>query len=159
MFFGIVLLGLLHGLCIMPVYLSLMCWRPAVIRPRSVRDNAEKVNDGLYLESIESEEEVGANSRTALPLSGLCVEETREPKNAEQASQKNADGKNGEIRIQNDAVANDDKKDVGENKQDNAVINEPELNEDKFNRVKNLLREVQNKQSPIQMTRPQSSAC
>ena len=105
MFFGIVVLGLPHGLCIMPVYLSIMCWSPAVIRPRSVSDSAEKVNDGLDLESIESEEEVGANDYTALPLS-----------------------------IQNDAVAIDDKKDVGENKQDNPVITEPDLNEDKLNR-------------------------
>ena len=36
MFLGIVILGLLHGLCILPVYLSLLCWRPAVVRPRSV---------------------------------------------------------------------------------------------------------------------------
>ena len=132
MFFGIVVLGLLHGLCIMPVYLSLMCWRPTVIRPPSVSDSAEKVNDGLHLESIESEQKVVVNDLTALPLSGGCVEETREPNNAEQATQKDAGGRNGEIGIQNDAVAIDDEKDVGENKQDNAVINEPELNEDKI---------------------------
>ena len=34
MFLGIVILGLLHGLCILPVYLSLLCWRPAVVRPQ-----------------------------------------------------------------------------------------------------------------------------
>lgn len=34
MFFGIVVLDLVHGLCILPVHLSLLCWRPAVgIRP------------------------------------------------------------------------------------------------------------------------------
>ena len=108
MFFGIVVLGLLHGLCIMPVYLSLMRWRPAVIRPPSVTESPEKVNDDLFLESIESEEKVVANHLTALPLSGDCVEETREPNNTEQATQKDADGKNGEIGIQNDAVAIDD---------------------------------------------------
>ena len=42
MFFGIVVLGLLHGLCIMPVQLSLLCWRPAIIRPSSVGDSTEK---------------------------------------------------------------------------------------------------------------------
>ena len=108
MFFGIVVLGLLHGLCIMPVYLSLMRWRPAFIRPPSVSESPEKVNDDLFLESIESEEKFVANHLTALPLSGDCVEETREPNNAEQATQKDADGKNGEIGIQNDAVAIDD---------------------------------------------------
>ena len=45
MFFGIVGFGLLHGLCIMPVYLSLLCWRPAVIRPPSVRVSAERLNN------------------------------------------------------------------------------------------------------------------
>ncbi|PFX12475.1 Patched domain-containing protein 3 [Stylophora pistillata] len=38
MFLGIVVLGLLHGLCILPVHLSLLCWRPTVVRPPAVRD-------------------------------------------------------------------------------------------------------------------------
>ena len=42
MFFGIVVLGLLHGLCIMPVHLSLLCWEPAITRPSSVGDSTEK---------------------------------------------------------------------------------------------------------------------
>ena len=42
MFFGIVVLGLLHGLCIMPVHLSLLCWRPAIARPPSVGDSTDK---------------------------------------------------------------------------------------------------------------------
>ena len=118
----------------MPVYLSLMCWRPAVIRPHSVSDSAQKVNNGLHLESIGSEEKVGANDVTALPFSGGSVEETLEPNNAKQTTQKDADRKNGEIGIQNDAVAIDDEKDVGENKQDNTIVNVPELNEDKVKR-------------------------
>ena len=84
----------------MPVYLSLMCWRSAVIRSPSVSDSAEKENDGLHFEPIESEEKVGANNVTALPLSGGCVEENREPNNAEQATQMDPDRKNSEIGIQ-----------------------------------------------------------
>ena len=64
MFFGIVVFGLLHGLCILPVYLSLLCWRPAIIRHPSVRVSAERLNsrdhkDGsngdLHLASIGNE--------------------------------------------------------------------------------------------------------
>ena len=131
MFFGIVVLGLLHGLCIMPVYLSLMCWRPAVNRPPSVSDSAEKVNDDLQLESIGNEEKVGANDLKSSHLSGGCVEETLKPNNAEQATQNGEDGKDSEIGIQNNAVTSDDEKDIEENKQDNTIISEPELSEDK----------------------------
>lgn len=59
MFLGIVVFGLLHGLCILPVHLSLLCWRPAVIRSlHSVRvSSAEKRsyggrNRGLQLEDV-----------------------------------------------------------------------------------------------------------
>ena len=64
MFLGIIVFGLLHGLCIMPVYLSLLCWRPAIIRHPSVRVSAERLNirdhkDGsngdLHLASIGNE--------------------------------------------------------------------------------------------------------
>ena len=64
MFFGIVMLGLLHGLCIMPVYLSLLCWRPALIRRPSVMDTSEKLgstdttdnitNSNGFLEAVKS---------------------------------------------------------------------------------------------------------
>ena len=46
MFLGIVLFGLLHGLCILPVYLSLFCWRPAVTRSPSGRVSVESLEDG-----------------------------------------------------------------------------------------------------------------
>ena len=44
MFLGIVLFGLLHGLCILPVYLSLFCWRPAVTRLLPGRVSAESLD-------------------------------------------------------------------------------------------------------------------
>ena len=43
MFLGIVLFGLLHGLCILPVYLSLFCWRRAVTKPHSGRVSVESL--------------------------------------------------------------------------------------------------------------------
>ena len=52
MFLGIVLFGLLHGLCILPVYLSLFCWRPAVTRPLSGRVSVESLED----EAADNEE-------------------------------------------------------------------------------------------------------
>ena len=36
--------SVLHGLCVMPVYLSLLCWSPAVITPLSVRISAERMS-------------------------------------------------------------------------------------------------------------------
>ena len=52
MFFGIVMLGLLHGLCIMPVYLSLLCWRPALIRRPSVTDTSERLGSTVMTDNI-----------------------------------------------------------------------------------------------------------
>ena len=151
----------------MPVYLSLMCWRPAVIRPPSVSDSTEKVNDGLHLESIGSEEKVGANGLTALSLSKGCVKEMQEKDNAKQATQKDAYGKNGEIGIQNDAVAIDDEKDVEENKQDNTIISEPELNEDKVENSEELAQGASEKTdtntndeatNPVPVSKPEQSS-
>lgn len=45
MFLGIVLFGLFHGLCILPVCLSLFCWRPAVTRSQSGRVSVESLED------------------------------------------------------------------------------------------------------------------
>lgn len=54
MFLGIVLFGLLHGLCILPVYLSLFCWRPAVSKPPSVGSNDDVSVDRLQADGGEN---------------------------------------------------------------------------------------------------------
>ena len=91
MFFGIVVFGLLHGLCIMPVYLSLLCWRPAVFRPPSVSDSTEKLsnfgkrgreNGSLRLRQIGSED----------PVDETFKEEPSMPNRNEQSNQKEKDG-------------------------------------------------------------------
>ena len=43
MFLGIVGFGLIHGLCILPVYMSLLCWKPSVTTFPSVRVSAERL--------------------------------------------------------------------------------------------------------------------
>lgn len=100
----------------MPVYLSLMCWRPAVIRPPSVRDSAEKLSSGLQLESVGSKEKGSAADSTDSPSTGDFEEEANEPK------QNGEDGKDSaqhlvtaEIGIQNKALTTDDEKEAEAN--------------------------------------------
>ncbi|PFX34181.1 Patched domain-containing protein 3 [Stylophora pistillata] len=102
MFFGIVVLGLLHGLCILPVYMSLMCWKPNAVEPSSIGDGAEEITGevvqhkdshvfgiDLQLTSVENGEEIPTHQKTAL---GLPEDGTR----AQQI------GKNGEGSTQRD---------------------------------------------------------
>ena len=49
MFLGIVGLGLIHGLCILPVYMSLLCWRPVV------RVSADRLNSSSRTEECGQE--------------------------------------------------------------------------------------------------------
>ena len=78
MFLGIVVFGLLHGLCILPVHLSLLCWRPAVIRPSSARIDTETLRNGkenvkkskdLQLANIGKENSGYAADETSFQLS------------------------------------------------------------------------------------------
>ena len=74
----------------MPAYLSLLCWRPAVIRSTSVRDSTEKLSSvdkrdrtskakgRLKLRPIASEE----------PVDGRIMEEISKPSNDELSGQK-----------------------------------------------------------------------
>ena len=70
MFLGIVGFGLIHGLCILPVYMSLLCWGPTVTRSPSVRVSAERLSSrsqkdetsqNLHLADIGSENSLAGN--------------------------------------------------------------------------------------------------
>ena len=78
MFLGIVGFGLIHGLCILPVYMSLLCWRPAVKKLSQVRVSADRLNSSssqkeechqeLHLAEIGSENRDPAASYPSLQL-------------------------------------------------------------------------------------------
>lgn len=74
MFFGIVVLGLFHGLCVLPVYLSLLWWRPSVItRPHSPENTIKKLGSGdLRVEEIHVAENAAqhGNSEERTTLEG-----------------------------------------------------------------------------------------
>ena len=147
MFLGIVVLGLLHGLCIMPVYLSLLCWRPAVTRSPSVRDSAERLGSrvlrddgwetcsGLQLAPVGSENQDCPGA----------MEQTNNSNNDEQANQKEKGGKQSaqhavnaviEIGIRNKGIKTDDEElemnsTGGDNKQKNMIDEKLDLSKDK----------------------------
>ena len=76
MFLGIIVFGLFHGLCILPVYLSFLCWRPAVITTVSVGNISGKHGEGK-----ESENPTKENDRLQL-TSRQQMDSTRHVKDA-----------------------------------------------------------------------------
>lgn len=104
MFFGIVVLGLLHGLCIMPVYLSFMCWKPVVIKPSSTEEETEEMSggvvrqkdsqvfgNGLQLACLANEEEIPAHQKTASQLSEDGIQAQQIDKNGKGSTQRDDD--------------------------------------------------------------------
>lgn len=90
MFLGIVLFGLLHGLCILPVYLSLFCQKPAIKKPISavhVSDEYHSENDGvanrLQHNSKGGTEKVSTDGdlRSASSNEGFELQEQQRPLN------------------------------------------------------------------------------
>ena len=99
MFLGIVGFGLIHGLCILPVYMSLLCWRPAVERPSLVKVSADRLNSRsqkeeygqeLHLAEIGSENGDPAASYPSLQL----AEEENISKEVQYGNTKQEDGRN-----------------------------------------------------------------
>jgi len=88
MFVGIVGFGLIHGLCILPVYLSLLCWGPTVTRSPSVKVSSKRLSSrseknetsqNLPVADIGSEKSLAGND----PSLKMSEEETcnEEPPN------------------------------------------------------------------------------
>ena len=97
MFFGIVVLGLFHGLCILPVYLSFLCWRPAVITTPSVRGTSGKNEEGKASENSLSDfqddkpaSQKKENVAVEMGIQNLGIEEDRDEveMNAKEAENK-----------------------------------------------------------------------
>ena len=123
----------------MPVYLSLLCWRPAVTRSPSVRDSAERLgsrvlrDDGLETCSGLQLAPVGSEKQDCPG----AMEETNNSNNDEQANQKDKGGNHVfEIGIQNKGIKTDDEElemnsTGGDNKQKNMIDEEPDLSKDR----------------------------
>ena len=118
MFLGIVVLGLLHGLCIMPVYLSLLCWRPAVIRPPSVkvtagklgsrdtRDEGNKAKGSLQLMSVRRKDPIDPSKDTSIqsPQQANFKEKSEQSSNDKPANQKFRNETDSDQHVEKDAV-------------------------------------------------------
>ena len=93
MFLGIVGFGLIHGLCILPVYMSLLCWRP-VVRVSADRLNSssqkEECVQELHHAEIGSENGDPAASYPSLQL----AEEENINKEVQYGNTKQEDGRN-----------------------------------------------------------------
>ena len=96
MFLGIVGFGLIHGLCILPVYMSLLCWRPVVRvsadRLQRLNSSSQKEECGQELHHAETGSEHGdpAASYPSLQL----AEEENINKEVQYGNTKQDDGRN-----------------------------------------------------------------